>query len=322
MTILVEKYRPDSLENMILDEDIAAKIKELMNTEYLPNLLLYGPPGTGKTSIAKILINHFIKDQRDVVILNASSDRGIDVIRKLVIPFTKRKPFGSKFKIVFMEEIGAPSGGLTLQAQSALLNVIEESVNTDTRFIATTNFPEKLLPALRSRFIQLYIAPMEKPKILEHVKNICQKENIEFDEKTLEYIVSSLYPNMRTILQVIDLATVQKGNKKVLSHKLVADSLRNLFLLNEEELAKTFVIALWRNRKAISKNTLSLLPYYASQFTKIPIQELIKFIDVRYTEMDLLEMIVDLKRRYNVNPTVMDIIAEILKQANIEDIQL
>jgi len=98
MTILVEKYRPDSLENMILDEDIAAKIKELMNTEYLPNLLLYGPPGTGKTSIAKILINHFIKDQRDVVILNASSDRGIDVIRKLVIPFTKENHLDQSLK--------------------------------------------------------------------------------------------------------------------------------------------------------------------------------------------------------------------------------
>ena len=125
-SLLVEKYRPKNLKELILNSDLETKFEEYINTGNIPNLLLYGPPGTGKTTIAKILINEFIKDQRDALILNASDDRGIDTIRNRIVPFLKSKPFKSKFKIIFMEEVGAPSGGLTQAAQSALLNYIEE----------------------------------------------------------------------------------------------------------------------------------------------------------------------------------------------------
>ena len=312
-SLLVEKYRPKNLKELILNSDLETKFEEYINNGNIPNLLLYGPPGTGKTTIAKILINEFIKDQRDALILNASDDRGIDTIRNRIVPFLKSKPFKSKFKIIFMEEVGAPSGGLTQAAQSALLNYIEES-HLYNRFIFTTNFASELLPSLRSRFVQFYIAPVEKDKIAKRVKEILEIEQIEYTEESLNSIIDALYPNMRTILQVIEKCTILKQNKKILSETLLIDSLRDIYLIDRNQLAKNIVVALWKSRHSLSQNTLKSLPIILNQIADMNIDDLIKYIDASYTELDLLELIVDLKKRRNYNPSVIEIIELILNQ--------
>ncbi len=312
-SLLVEKYRPKNLKELILNSDLETKFEEYINTGNIPNLLLYGPPGTGKTTIAKILINEFIKDQRDALILNASDDRGIDTIRNRIVPFLKSKPFKSKFKIIFMEEVGAPSGGLTQAAQSALLNYIEES-HLYNRFIFTTNFASELLPSLRSRFVQFYIAPVEKDKIAKRVKEILEIEQIEYTEESLNSIIDALYPNMRTILQVIEKCTILKQNKKILSETLLIDSLRDIYLIDRNQLAKNIVVALWKSRHSLSQNTLKSLPIILNQIADMNIDDLIKYIDASYTELDLLELIVDLKKRRNYNPSIIEIIELILNQ--------
>ncbi len=313
--ILVEKYRPTNLDDVVMNPDLKQKFKEFIEQEHIPNLLLYGPPGTGKTTIARILINTLIKDQRDVLILNASDDRGIDVIRNRIVPFLKSKPFKSRLKIVFMEEVGAPAGGLTPAAQSALLNYIEES-HQYNRFIFTTNFINQLLPSLVSRFVRYYIAPVEKALIKQRVIEILNAENIHYTEEYVDKLVNTLYPNMRDILQVVEKCTIIKENKKVLSNDLLFDSLRDLYMIDRNKLAKNIVMALWKTRHSLSTNTIKALPIVLKQIADISIDELIKYIDVNYTDLDLLELIVDLKKRGNYNPTVIEIIEEILNQGN------
>lgn len=315
--LLVEKYRPKTFDELVANEDLKLKLEEFINNEFIPNLLLYGPPGTGKTTIAKIIINTIIKDNRDLLLINASDDRGMDMIRNRLVPFLKSKPFKSKIKIIFAEEVGSPSGGLTSAAQSALLNYIEEN-STYNRFIFTTNFANELLPSLRSRFTQYYIAPMNKNYIIERVKYICNEEGIEYTEKDIIDIVNTLYPNMRTILQVIEKCTINKNGKKIISKDLLIDSLRDIYLINRTKLAQNIVVALWKSRHALSNNTIQSLPYIINQIADISIDELIKYIDVNYTELDLLELIVDLKKKQNYNPAVIDLINMILEASNLK----
>lgn len=304
---LVEKYRPKNLDEISINEAVKAKIKEYLQDNNIPNLLFYGPPGTGKTTLCKILVNELIKDRRDVLILNASDDRSINTIRDRVIPFTKTKPIRSNFKIIYFEEIASDNGGLTLPAQSALLNIIEENTSY-IRFIATTNWQNKMLPALRSRFVNFRIDALPKEKIKERLIYILNNENINYNENDINRIIDTCYPNMRTMLQVIDKCIINN----TLNVELLNQSLMEIYYIDKEEFAKNLIIYLWKNRHLLN-NTTRYLPFIIKQITNIDLNKLIDYIDVKYTELDLMELLVNLKRN-NYNPTVIDIITEIIKQ--------
>lgn len=306
---LVEKYRPKDLDSVIISPAIKAKIKEFLDNKDIPNLLFHGPPGTGKTTLCKIIVNNLIQDKRDLLVLNASDDRSIQVIRDRVTPFIKTKPIKSPFKIVYFEEIASDNGGLTLPAQSSLLNLIEEHTS-HVRFLATTNFAHKMLPALRSRFVSFKIDSPPKEAIKARLIEILKQENIEYEDRDLDRLIDICYPNMRTMLQVIDKSTI---NNKINS-ELIDMSLVEIYYIDKEELAKNFVIYLWKNRHLLDNKIMQYIPAILKQVTNVDLGKLLQYIDVKYTELDLLELIVDLKRRYH-NPTAIDIIMEIINES-------
>ncbi|TNN45388.1 Replication factor C subunit 5 [Liparis tanakae] len=146
----VEKYRPQKLDDLISHKDILTTIQKFISEEKLPHLLFYGPPGTGKTSTILACAKQLYQEKEFnsmVLELNASDDRGIDVVRGPVLSFAStRTIFKRGFKLVILDEADA----MTQDAQNALRRVIEKYTE-NTRFCLIGNYLSKIIPALQSR---------------------------------------------------------------------------------------------------------------------------------------------------------------------------
>ena len=161
----VEKYRPSALQELISHEDIICTIRKFISEEKLPHLLFYGPPGTGKTSTilacAKELYSP--KEFNSMVLeLNASDDRGINVVRNQILSFAStRTIFNSGYKLVILDEADA----MTNDAQNALRRIIEKYTD-NVRFCLICNYLTKIIPALQSRYVYFYFNALSH-KIVE-----------------------------------------------------------------------------------------------------------------------------------------------------------
>ena len=132
----IEKYRPENIENVILDNYNKTIIDNIISKRYFPNLLLYGPPGTGKTTTIINLIKEYCNDSKNNIIhLNASDDRGIDVIRnKYIIIYIINKYIMKKLKFVILDEVDY----MTKSAQNSLKQLIKKYHNV--RFCLICNY--------------------------------------------------------------------------------------------------------------------------------------------------------------------------------------
>jgi len=210
------KYRPSRLEEIALEPDIKEKFYTwLRKDKSIPNLLLIGTAGTGKTSLANVIINEL---NAITLKMNASDERGIDVIRNKVKEFLSI-PSGGRAKIVFLDE----ADGLTSDAQNILRALMEEY--KDTRFILTGNY-DKFIEPLKSRCYVIRFKALPKEEIVSICKKILDSEGVQYDDETVAFIVDKLYPQVRDIINTLQVNTIEKDGKLFLQRtdKLIKSS--------------------------------------------------------------------------------------------------
>lgn len=198
--IWYEKYRPHSLEDMELPESVYNRLTEYITDQDIPNLLFYGPAGGGKTTVAQILLD---KIPNQSLKLNASNDRSMEVMRDQVIRFSHSQPMPGTIKIVFMDE----ADGLLKGSQDLLRGAIEK-VSDHCRFIFAANYPNKLSDPILSRFQKIRFKGVEKGTLLKHLSKILISEKVKFSVKDLHTIFDLYFPDIRTIINSLQLCSV------------------------------------------------------------------------------------------------------------------
>lgn len=201
----VEKYRPNCIKNIVLEDINNKLINNIVKNEYFPNLLLYGPPGTGKTTTIINLINeyqekHYKKINKDSIIhLNASDERGIDVIRCHIFDFIKTKTFNNaNKKFVILDEVDY----MTTSAQLALKFIVENEKN-NVVFILICNYISKINKSIQNMFLNIRFNDLPKDKIIKLIKDIKKKEKIELKDKQIEKIQEYFKSDIRSMINYI-----------------------------------------------------------------------------------------------------------------------
>jgi replication factor C small subunit len=198
-SLLVEKYRPSTLENYVGNENIKKSIAKYLDQNDIQNLIFYGPAGTGKTTLAKIIVKNLDCDH---LYINASDERGIETIRDKVQGFASVASF-KPLKVVILDE----ADFLTIQAQASLRNIIETFSRT-TRFIMTCNFVERIIDPLQSRCHVLKIVPPTKKDVARHLAWVLDQEKIRYEMQDLVPLINQYYPDLRKCINTIQLSTM------------------------------------------------------------------------------------------------------------------
>jgi replication factor C small subunit len=218
-----EFYRPKSLSEYVFqNEKQQEQLLSFVANHDIPHLLLTGVPGSGKTTVAEILINELNVDDCDILRENASNKTGIDYIRDIIANFAESYPLGA-FKIIKLEEFDR----VTPHAQDMLKAVIEESSAT-CRFICTANNENRIVPAIKSRFQHMRFKAPVRDKTFERMCEILLAEEVDFDGGVLDKYVSQAYPDIRKIINNLQLNTI---NGKLTEPHLDSDGGDYLFKL-------------------------------------------------------------------------------------------
>ena len=200
----VEKYRPNKFEDIVLTPINKKILENIIKFNYFPNLLFYGPPGTGKTTTIINLINKyqetFNQKKKGLIIhLNASDDRGIDIIRNQIYQFVNTKTlFGNGMKFIILDEVDY----MTKNAQQALHYLIQK-YNTQIRFCLICNYISRIDAALQNEFIRLRFCQLPKDDIFLFLKNIVEKENLSVTDSHLQNIRSIFKSDIRSMINFL-----------------------------------------------------------------------------------------------------------------------
>lgn len=197
----VEKYRPTKIEDVILKSSTKVEFEDIIAKGHIPNMLFFGHQGSGKTTCAKAICNEL---GLDYIIVNASSERGLDLIRDKITSFASAVSLSGKGKCFILDE----ADHLLPATQAALRNSSEE-FSKSCSFIMTANYPNKIIPALHSRFVGIDFnadtkeLEMMQAKFFMRVIDILENENVEYDERSVIAVIQKFFPDNRKILGVL-----------------------------------------------------------------------------------------------------------------------
>jgi len=205
----IEKYRPRDLNHILSQNDIISTLKTFIKKRCLPHLLFYGPPGTGKTSSIIACARELYGKHYNFMVLklNASDERGIEVVRNTVKQFVAAKNvyFGETeeekkniFRLVILDETDA----MTDDAQ-AILRKIVEKYTRNTRFCLICNYIQNINPALQSRCTKFRFFPIDNNKIIEKIQEVKKGENLKVTDDGMQAIISRAKGDMRKVLNIL-----------------------------------------------------------------------------------------------------------------------
>lgn len=184
--IWTEKYRPAKFSEVVGQDDIVRRIESLTRSMNIPHLLFAGPAGTGKSTLALVVVKELFKEtwKENYLELNASDERGINVVREKVKSFARTKSLGDvPFKIIFLDEADA----LTPEAQQALRRTME-NYSSSCRFILSCNYSSKIIDPIQSRCAIFRFRLLEKKDIEKVMRKISEKEKLNLDSRSIEII--------------------------------------------------------------------------------------------------------------------------------------
>mgnify|MGYP003136262621 FL=1 len=224
-SLWVEKYRPNTLDNYIGNDHLKSKVSVYLESGDIPHLLLFGRAGTGKTTLAKLLVGNI---DCDYLYINASDENSVDVVREKVKNFASTLGF-KDMKVIILDECDY----ITPNAQAALRNLME-TFSKNCRFILTCNYVERIIDPIQSRCQSFQIVPPDRKQVAQHLANILNNENVQYDIKDIATIVNGGYPDIRRV--------INGSQRQVVEGKLVIDEntiTQNDYKLQVLEILKT-----------------------------------------------------------------------------------
>ena len=250
--LFVDKYRPTTLKDYVLNSDIKEYFKNMVENNALQHFTLIGTPGSGKTTLAKILCNEF---DAEVLFVRCATEGTLDVLRTKVTEFCNAMSIEGKIKIVVLDEVDSSSSAGDNNFQKGLRTLIEQAQD-DTRFILTANY-NKIIPAILSR-CPIIPLKFDKKDLLQYVKKILDSEKIKYDRDSLKSFIEQAfcyYPDCRKIINYLQFCCV--NGELTIKTNALADN-------DRVELAKDIVI------KSIQcQNILDVRKFYLAHKEKI-----------------------------------------------------
>jgi replication factor C subunit 3/5 len=222
----VEKYRPNTFDEIVLDPLNKKILENIIKEKYFPNLLFYGPPGTGKTTSIINLIKSFQSHSNSknlMIHLNASDERGIDIIRNQINSFVNSKSlFNNGMKFVVLDEVDY----MTKNAQIALRYLLQ-GYNSNVRFCLICNYISRIDEALQNEFMRLRFNQLPESDIIRFLKNINEKEELNFGNDSLQLIQQLFNSDIRSMINYM-----QSNEKLINEQKIIKEDLWEKLILN------------------------------------------------------------------------------------------
>ena len=201
----VEQYRPQVFQDIVLDDCNRLFFSKIMEADYIPNMIFYGPPGTGKTTTILNLIRVYQEKHGEtnngfLIHLNASDERGVDIIRSQISSFVHSKPlFKTGTKFVVLDEVDS----MTKNAQQALSYMLHSKLNVC--FCLICNYISKIDDSLQTMFIKIKFNKLPKEMILNVLETIVRSEKLTYTRQQLEYIQSLYESDIRSMINCLQL---------------------------------------------------------------------------------------------------------------------
>lgn len=223
----VEKYRPTKFNDIVLDKNNRSIMENIINTNKFPNLLFYGPPGTGKTTTIINLINAYQekynqKNKGLMINLNASDERGIDIVRNQISQFVYSKSLfvNNGIKFIILDEVDY----MTKNAQYALKYLIQ-SFNSNVRFCLICNYISRIDESLQNEFMRLRFNQLPEIDIIEFINMVNIKEKLNIPKIKIEYIQNIYKSDIRSMINYI-----QSNQNIMINHKIINNEIWNNLL--------------------------------------------------------------------------------------------